>query len=68
MAEDTETSRGVGPVTLSTGAAAALTTCACWILEANGISVPTEVQGAFTVLTVFIAGALVPGKRGKRAA
>lgn len=65
--EKLNNTRSIGPVTVSTGASAALTMCVCWILEANGVHVPTEVQGAFTVLFVFLAGWLIPPrKKGKR--
>lgn len=60
------TTRNVGAVTLSTTAAAALTTMACWILSLYGINPPLEVQGAFTTMIVFLAGWVVPSKRGKR--
>lgn len=64
--ETSSTSRGVGPVTASTVVAAAVTTLACWILEANGIEVPGEVQGAITTILVGVAGWSIPGKSGKR--
>lgn len=56
------TQRQIGKVTTATGGAAALTTLACWIMEANGIIVPGEVQGAITTLIVVIAGYLVPAE------
>lgn len=64
--EKPSTKRTVGPVTMSTTAAAAITTTACWILSLYGINPPLEVQGAFTTIIVFFAGFIVPSKRGKR--
>lgn len=64
--ESPTTSRGVGPVTVSTTAAAGVTTIAVWILSLYGLDVPPEVQGGFTMLIVFCAGFIVPSKRGKR--
>lgn len=60
------TIRTVGPVTISTTAAVGVTTIACWILSLYGINPPPEVQGAITGIIVFLAGWIVPSKRGKR--
>lgn len=60
------TSRSVGPVTVTTTTAVALTTIACWILSLYGVNPPLEVQGAITAVVVFVSGLMVPSKRGKR--
>jgi len=62
------TQRHIGKVTTATGSAAALTTLICWILQANHIEVPGEVQGALTTLIVVIAGYLVPAENGRHEA
>lgn len=64
--EKPSTTRTVGPVTVSTTTAVAVTTLACWILGLYGIETPVEVQGAITAVIVFFAGVIVPSKRGKR--
>lgn len=69
MNTDTETpstTRNIGPVTLTTTGAAAVTTIGVWILGLNGIEPPPEVQGAITAIVVFLCGWFVPSKRGKR--
>lgn len=48
--------RTVGPVTMATGGAAAMTGIACWILSLNGITVPPLEQGSITVLLIMLAG------------
>ena len=40
--------------------AAAILTLACWVAGMFGIDVPTEAQGAATVILVAILGYLVP--------
>lgn len=60
--------RTVGPVTQATTGAAAIVLILVWILSFWGIEVPNEVQGAFTVIVVLVAGWLVPGPGRRRAA
>lgn len=60
------TTRTVGTVTVSTTAAVGVTTVAVWILTLYGIDMPVEVQGAVTGVIVFLAGWIIPSKRGKR--
>lgn len=60
------TTRTVGPVTITTTAAAAVTTVGMWILSLYNVNPPLEVQGAITAIIVFCAGWIVPSKRGKR--
>lgn len=64
--ETPSTTRNIGPVTLTTTGAVAVTTIGVWILGLYGINPPPEVQGATTALIVFLAGWFVPSKRGKR--
>lgn len=63
------TKREVGTVTTATSAAAAAVMVLCWVLKvAAGVDVPTEVQGAATVVLVAAAGWLVkPGSGDRRA-
>lgn len=60
--------RTVGPVTQATGAAAALTTVIFYVLARYGIEAPFEVQGAVTILIVYLAGYLVKPGAGRRRA
>lgn len=63
-AEETEVTgqrRRVGPVTTTTSAVAAAVLIGCWLVDSIWhVHVPAEVQGAATVVLVFIAGYLVP--------
>lgn len=53
--------RTIGAVTMTTGVASAVVFILAWLTELlTAIEVPTEVQGALTVVVVFIAGYLVP--------
>ena len=56
--------RTIGKVTITTSAAAAVTTLVVWGAGLAGVDIPTEVQGALTTLIVFIAGWIVPGTEG----
>lgn len=64
--EKPSSSRTVGPVTVTTTTAVAVTTIGMWILSLYDINPPIEVQGAITAVIVFISGWIVPSKRGKR--
>lgn len=64
MSEDRP--RQIGPVTTAASAAAAVVLIICWVLQAAwGLEVPTEVQGAVTVVLVALAGWLVPASAGR---
>ena len=59
--------RQVGPVTMATGGAAAVTTLICGVLDRVGVELSTLEQGALTVCIIMLAGwAVYP--RGRRSA
>ena len=63
----TREQRQVGPVTLATGGAAAVTTLICGVLDRVGVPLSTLEQGSITVCIIMLAGwAVYP--RGRRAA
>lgn len=63
----THDTKQVGPVTLATGGAAAITTILCGILDRFGVELSTLEQGAVTVCVIMLAGwAVQPaGRRSK---
>lgn len=58
--------RSVGPVTLATGGAAAVTALVCWVLTLFGIDVPDTIQGSITIIVVLVAGFTVPPRKTGR--
>lgn len=62
-----EPGRNVGPVTMATGGAAAITTLLVGALDRLGVPLSTLEQGAVTVCIIMIAGwAVYPsGRRSK---
>jgi len=62
-----ETRRSVGPVTMATGGAAAVTTLIVGALDRLGVPLSTLEQGAVTVCIIMLAGwAVYPsGRRAK---
>lgn len=61
--------RQVGPVTLATGGAAAITTLVVGVLDRFGVPLSTLEQGAVTVCIIMVAGwAVYPRTNGKRSA
>ena len=48
--------RTIGPVTSTIGAAVALVTIGTTIAQTFGVTLATDVQGAITLLIVYIAG------------
>lgn len=62
-----ETKRNVGPVTMATGGAVALTTLIVGVLDRVGVPVTTIEQGALSIVFLMLAGWAVrpSGRRSK---
>lgn len=55
---------GISPKVVSASAAAAATTILAYLInQFTGVTVPAEVQGAFTVILTFAAGYFTPDNR-----
>ena len=60
--------RTIGPVTTAAGGGVAAATVLCWLISLLwNVTVPTDVQGAISLLFVILAGAAVrPRTNAKR--
>lgn len=64
-----DSKRTIGPVTMATGGAVAITTFSCFLLaRVANFEIPPLEQGCLTLILVMVSGWAVPAKRGKRVA